>query len=390
MSRAATQPERPAQRQPRAAGVDIRWAPRQRFEAGVDRLWRHEFWPWYIFYAPLAPWLAWLALRHRGIMSFTCVNPALGAGGGVIGESKTHILHLLGDDPAVLAHHALNARADGDAAARLRDLQQAMADRPELGGWPIILKPDRGERGYAVRLCRTPAEAADYLHSIPEDVIAQRYHPGPCECGLLWVRDDRAPCGGRIFSMTRKEFQTVTGDGRRTLAQLILADRRLRMQAGLFLRRFADQQGRVLGAGEMLRMAETGNHCQGTLFRDGADLMTPELEARIGRIVHGAGGAGGRGLDFGRFDLRYESDEALRRGEGFAVIEFNGATSESTNMYDPDRTALWAWSVLLRQWETVYRLGAARRRAGVRPMGPLQLARLVGAERRARRPVIAS
>jgi pimeloyl-ACP methyl ester carboxylesterase len=374
-----------------AAGRSVgAWSARQRLKARISRLWRHEFWPWYVFYAPLLPWLAWLGFRYRGIMTFTCVNPALGLGGGVIGESKSHILHSLGDDPAVLAHAMLPA--DGDGAARLRELERALQDRPELGGWPIILKPDRGERGYAVRLCRGPEDALDYLGRIDQDVIAQRYHPGPHECSIFWQRDDRAPHGGRIFSMTRKEFQTVTGDGRRTLQALVLADPRLRMQADVFLDRFADQRTRVLAPGETLRMSESGNHAQGALFRDGADLASGPLAARVGAIVRRIEDAcGGPGFDFGRMDVRYTSDEALRRGRGLAVIELNGASSESTNMYDPDGSLAWAWGVLLRQWATVYRMGAARRAEGARPMGAGELVRLLISERLQRRaPVVSS
>jgi pimeloyl-ACP methyl ester carboxylesterase len=356
------------------------WGSRQRLKARISRVWRHEFWPWYIYYAPLAPWLVWLGVRYRGLMTFTCVNPALGPGGGVIGESKSDILNAMGDDPAVLAHELLPA---GPApAARLGRLEAALQARPELGGWPIILKPDRGERGYAVRLCRGPADALAYLERMGQDVIAQRYHPGPQECSVLWVREEGAPSGGAIFSITRKEFQTVTGDGRRTLRALILADQRLRMQADLFLRRFADQAGRVLAAGETLRMSESGNHAQGTLFRDGADLATEELAERIGAIVAGIEAeGGGPGFDFGRLDIRYSSDEELRRGEGLAIVELNGATSESTNMYDPARSLVWAWGVLLRQWRAVYRLGAARRGEGASPMGVRELVGLLARER---------
>jgi len=72
-------------------------------------------------------------------------------------------------------------------------------------------------------------------------------------------------------------------------------------------------------------------------------------------------------MPFGRIDLRFESEERLARGEGFGVVEVNGAFSESTNAYDPDRSMRWAWSVWRRQWSELYRLGAVRRRAGRRP-----------------------
>ena len=57
----------------------------------------------------------------------------------------------------------------------------------------------------------------------------------------------------------------------------------------------------------------------------------------------------------------------MRAGR-FAVVELNGTTAESTNLYDPTRSVLWAWGVLYRQWRELYRLGAWRRGQGVEPI----------------------
>jgi hypothetical protein len=132
----------------------------------------------------------------------------------------------------------------------------------------------------------------------------------------------------------------------------------------------------VLGAGEVMRLGVAGNHCQGTLFSDGADLITPELSQAIDRVALAyRDPQNGGGLDYGRFDLRYTSDEELRAGRGFAIIELNGTMSESTNMYDPARSAWWTWSVLFRQWRTMFRLGAIRRRMGQKWMSLTEIRR---------------
>jgi len=120
----------------------------------------------------------------------------------------------------------------------------------------------------------------------------------------------------------------------------------------------------VLDRGEKLRLAHAGNHAQGTKFLDGADLTTDELSQRIDEIARDYPG----GFDFGRFDIRYNNDEELRHGEGFVIVELNGAMSESTNMYDPRRSLLWTYRVLFGQWRAMYRLGHERRKLGVKPM----------------------
>ena len=78
-------------------------------------------------------------------------------------------------------------------------------------------------------------------------------------------------------------------------------------------------------------------------------------------------------LDIGRFDIRYTSDEALRMGEGFGVVEFNGTAGESTNIYDPNRSIFWMYRTLARQWGLLYELGASRRDAGARPISLLSM-----------------
>ena len=59
------------------------------------------------------------------------------------------------------------------------------------------------------------------------------------------------------------------------------------------------------------------------------------------------------------------------------IIELNGVTSESTDIYDP-KNSLWAaYRVLFRQWRLAFEIGAANRRRGVRPAGVAGLIRLL-------------
>lgn len=344
------------------------WESRQRLKAAAARVRHHEFWPAKVFYAPLAPWLGVLAIRHRGAMVFTCANPGIEAGGGMVGESKHAIMKGLGADPALLP----TLLVPGSPSPRVRAdaAWEAACSDPRLGGLPVILKPDNAQRGFNVRLARSRDDFERYFEGYQRDVVVQKYHPGPHEIGVLWVRRRQPEAGreGFIFAVTRKEFSFIEGDGRRTLRRLILAHPRYRCQADVFFTRFRDRLRSVPGAGERIRLAEAGNHAQGTLFRDGADLVSPAFEARIDAIASGFRGRGGAGFDFGRFDVRYENETALRAGEGLGIVELNGTLSEATNLYDPSRSLLWAYSILFRQWGHLYRVGAARRDQGVAPL----------------------
>jgi hypothetical protein len=167
-------------------------------------------------------------------------------------------------------------------------------------------------------------------------------------------------------------FPVATGDGRSTLAELIWTHPRFRMQADTFLRRHSAETDRVLGAGERFPLALAGNHCQGTLFRDGAYLITPELETAFDAVARRF-----EGFFIGRFDVRYTDPAEFRAGRGFAIVELNGATSESTNLYDPTWPLWRAYYTLFRQWALLFRTGAANRARGHAPVSVWELLRLL-------------
>jgi membrane protein DedA with SNARE-associated domain len=337
---------------------------RARLKARVSKLWRWEFWPAWVFYLPLVPWWAILVARYRSFTVWTAANPAIPAG-GVVGESKAHYLDRLPPEfviPTVLI-------PPGEHSERVRRFRAELSSR----GWefPLILKPDAGERGAGVKRMQDATDAEKYLLANPGAVIVQPYHRGPYEAGVFYYRlpgEER----GRVFSITDKVFPVVTGDGVSTLADLIWAHPRYRMQADTFLARHSAQADRVLDEGEMFPLALAGNHCQGTLFRDGAHLLTPELERTFDGLARRFDG-----FFIGRFDVRYADPDEFRAGRGFAIVELNGATSESTNLYDPSWSLWRAYGTLVRQWALLFRIGAANRDLGHQPVSVAELLGLV-------------
>jgi membrane protein DedA with SNARE-associated domain len=327
---------------------------RQRVSATMARWRRWEFWPSTILYAPVALHIIRLAIRHGGLTTFSAANPGISEG-GFVGESKFQILSQLPEAwtiPAVFV-------AAGSHEDRLTDIRSAVDAR----GWnfPLVVKPDAGQRGTGVRRVRTWEEVSAYLCDQRADVLVQPYHAGPFEAGIFYYRYPDAD-RGRIFSVTDKVFPVLIGDGQSSFEELIWRHPRYRLQANVFLTRYRDMHEYVLGERERLSLAIAGNHAQGTLFRDGAHLVTRELETRIDAIARHV-----PGFYIGRFDVRYTDVEAFRRGEDLAIVELNGVTSESTNIYDPSFTLFSAWCVLCRQWTLVFEIGARNRELGHAP-----------------------
>ena len=322
-----------------------------RMVARLARWSRWEFWPTWLFYLPVTIYIGWLALRHRGISTVTAANPGM-PDGGVVGESKYDILQQL--PPAWTTPSVLVERGPvADRTERLRADVEARGWR-----WPLILKPDVGQRGSGVRLVASWSAVSAYLATVEDKVIAQPFHPGPFEAGIFYYRMPGSS-RGRIFSITDKLFPVIVGDGVSNLESLIWSHPRFRLQAATFVARHRAKLTRVLGDGEHLALAIAGNHSQGTLFRDGGHLWTAALERRVDEIARAY-----RGFYVGRFDVRYTDVDAFKAGRDLAIVELNGVTSEPTNIYDPDGTLLDAYRQLFRQWSITFAIGAANRRAG--------------------------
>lgn len=350
----------------------LTWRGRRLLYGALQRRVRWEFWPPWAFYPPVLLYLFWLALKHRSATLFTAANPGMSGGGGFVGESKSEILSRLHPE-AVAPYRVLPAGSHPERLAAIADFQQATG-----ADYPVVLKPDVGQRGSGVVVARGPAEVEAFLTAVPGPAIVQRYVAGP-ELGIFYLRLPEEPAG-RIFSITDKRLTAVEGDGQSSLETLILRDSRAVFMAPTFLSRFEDRLEEVPAAGERVRLTELGTHCRGATFLDGGEHRTPELEAAVHRIA-----ASYEGFYFGRFDFRAPSYDHFRRGESLQVLELNGVTSEATHIYDPDNGVFEAWRILFEQWRLAFAIGAQNAARGHRPTGLGGLWRLVREFRRAAR-----
>ena len=321
----------------------------------VSRLSRWEFWPAWLFYLPIALRYLSLAVRHGSLTLPSAANPCMKTG-GLIGESKFEILRELRAVAPECVPPTSLIEAECDRMAALESFMDS-----EGMTYPVVLKPDLGFRGSGFRIARTREQASAYLSAVSVPVITQRYVPGPCEAGLFYCRlpgEER----GKILAITEKVFPQLIGDGRSSIAKLILADDRARLQAPTLLTRFHERRTEVPLPGEAIRLVEAGNHAQGCLFRDGMHLHSAALEERIDSISRGL-----TGFFIGRYDVRYATPEDLSAARGFSIIELNGVAGEPTSAYDASKGISAAFGLLFRHWELAFAVGAANRATGHSP-----------------------
>jgi membrane protein DedA with SNARE-associated domain len=344
------------------------WKRRRLFLGRVKRIAKWEFWPLWLFYAPVLAYVFVLGVRHRGLTLFTCVNPAIPAG-GFKGESKSAIYGALARSgpaaPYMLSYTKLNSAHPLDE--RLRQAWR-FVDKHQLT-FPLVVKPDAGERGKDVTIVRSHSELADQIAGRAENTIIQEFAGGE-EVSIFYYRfpnDQR----GRIFSVTEKRFPHVTGDGTSSLEELILKDGRAVCLGEKYLAHNATHLETVPVKGETVPIIDIGTHSRGAVFLDGNWLKTRELEDRIDAICRGFDG-----FYFGRFDIRVARFDELKAGRNFKIVELNGVTSESTNIYDPRYTIFEAYRILFRQWRIAFEIGKANRDRAVEPTRIGKLIRL--------------
>jgi phosphoribosylaminoimidazole carboxylase (NCAIR synthetase) len=99
---------------------------------------------------------------------------------------------------------------------------------PQLS-FPVIAKPDMGERGKGVTLVHDLATLQRYADTINQDFIIQEFCDFPQEAAIFYIRKP-SESRGRITSFTTKEFLSVTGDGHQTIGQLMSLSFRARLQ----------------------------------------------------------------------------------------------------------------------------------------------------------------
>ncbi len=304
---------------------------------------RFEFWPALFFYVPIIYYYIYLSIKYRSFLVPFYANPHI-KNGGLIGESKWDFLSSsLDSEPSTLKAVLIPKSFALESALELV--------RAKSFEFPMIIKPDVGQRGFGVRIIKNETKLSDYIRLSDFDRIVQKLSDFANEAGLFYIRMPDQE-NGIIFSITNKKFPYVIGDGKCSVGDLILNDKRARIIAPVYFSRLESELDRIPSAGESIYLSECGNHCQGAIFLNGNQMITPELTKVIDRLAKQL-----PDFYFGRFDVRYESVESLMRGEGFQIVEINGAGAEATHIWDSSTRLFEAYQTLFVQWEALFKIG---------------------------------
>jgi hypothetical protein len=322
-----------------------------------------------ILYIPVGLYYVFLSLRYRSLTLPSASNPRIETG-GFMGESKASVMQMVGNDQQSWIAEFVAMHRNGVAGEE--DLEDALALMKEKKlEFPVVAKPDIGWNGYGVRLIEDSNHLLQYISDFPHDenIILQRPVPFDGEAGVFYVRIPGESVGS-IYSITLRYFPFVTGDGKSTLRELIRNDERTKLRAGYYLGGKSEHVGfgdkdldQVPSPGELIRLSFIGSLRVGGLYRNASHLITPELSDRIDKIAQSM-----PEFYFGRFDVRFESVELLIKGEGFNIIEINGAGAEAIQAWDPNVGLFSLYREFFKAYRLLFKIGNLNRARGFKPM----------------------
>ncbi|WP_375749915.1 D-alanine--D-alanine ligase [Vibrio sp. HN007] len=322
---------------------------------------KYEFWPTWFFYAPVVVQSLWHGVKYRDFRLPLVANPSIWLS-GMVGESKKDILELAGKDANqwILPFTTLR-RNTSNLGLQFRDAKEAIEENRL--SYPLVAKPDRGCRGAGVKLVKNDKQLKDYIESFPAgaDYLLQKKSDYEAEAGVFWVRYP-GESKGQVFSITLKYSPYVTGDGKKTLEELIDSDDRASQVAHLYKSRHSAKLGIVIPEGQKFQLAFAGSHSRGSIFKNGNQYISEGLTRKLDEIFDDFDG-----FHYGRLDIKFKNIESLMAGEDFQIIEINGASSEATHIWDSKTPLSEIFKTLLFQYKTLYKIGYLQKKAGHTP-----------------------
>lgn len=308
----------------------------------------YEYWPFWLLFFPAVFYWLYLGWRAGSWAYFSAANPGIERG-GIFGESKSEILNKINDQYKPISVYI--SKTDDIERVSEKIHQQKIQ-------YPFIAKPDKGEMGFRVEVIHDVTGLQRYTKETPVDFIIQEFIDFDLELGVLYYRFPEGRSG--ISSIVKKEFLSVTGDGTRTVEELMMLSDRARIQFKKFRNLQPDLLKTIPGNREKILLEPIGNHCRGTRFINACSMINPQLVAVFDDIAKNMDG-----FYFGRFDLKVKSLEDLYAGRNIKIMEVNGCTSEPGHIYSNDMHLIKVYHDIFHNMKLVNDIAIANHRNGI-------------------------
>lgn len=319
----------------------------------IHKLLHWEYWPTTSIYLPLLPVWLYCAWKARTLLFFHGANPSIKYGGMAM-ESKKEIYDLIPEKCIPKTIFISTKNNFNDVLVRLKSKEIV---------FPVIVKPDIGLKGLGVSEIKNEAELQNYGISNRYDFLIQEKINYQNEVGIFYHRfpDEKQ---GKITGMVKKEFLSVTGNGKNTLRELVMKNPRSAFQIKAIQQKMGDKMQEIIPKDKNIILIPFGSHTRGAKFIDISNEITENLSQKIDEICTKV-----NGFYFGRLDVMYENLELLKEGKNLKIIEINGSKSEPTHMYDPKHSLFFAWKEIAKHWNIMAEISRKNHEKGFPYLG---------------------
>jgi len=327
-----------------------------------QHLFNWENWSYDAIYAPVS--IAWLyySIKARAFWFFTPVNPSL-IFAGFEGGSKKEMY-------SQLPKWCLPKTLFIDNKDTLGNIKEQLNNAGL--NYPFVAKPDTGMQGVLFRIISTDDKLAEYHRKVGEPYILQSFVQLPMEFSVFHIRYP-GETKGIITGLVAKDYLHVTGDGKKTLAELIDLHPLAKHKKEELERRHGEKWNHVPAANENYVLNYAGNHRHGAKFIN----LNKEIDQRLCDVFDKISNEAGQ-FYFGRYDLKCTSLEDLKNGKNIEVLEYNGAGAATIHIFDCNMSYWQALKEIVRHWDHLYKIGKINNGLGVRYWGLREGSKFMG------------
>jgi hypothetical protein len=325
----------------------------EKWKSFWEKVGNWELWPFKLRYFLISPVWLWYCLRSGSPWFFSSSNPTI-TFGGFEGEGKREMYDLLSKESYPKTIY-ISPKDD------FEDIKQLVRDNGFQ--YPFVVKPDIGMKGLLFRKVDNETQLQIYHKKNPVDYIIQELVEYPLEVSVFYYRyPDQAK--GVISGFIQKELMDVTGDGKSTLWELIMAHPKAKHRPEEMRIKHEENLQKVIPAGERYILTYAANLNRGAKFTNLQHLIDEDLLKIFDEFSHRAS------FYYGRYDLKCASIEDLKKGTNFTILEFNGSGAEPNHVYNSGYSLFAAYGVFLHHWKVLYDISKYNKKNGI-PFWPL-------------------
>ena len=304
------------------------------------------------------------AAKYKSLTFFSACNPALSFG-GMLDDNKTEAYALIPDRylPKMLVY---------DFKV---DLEKQIVEKTIE--FPVVVKPNMGYKGYAVKECKDLKELQYFVSKLDQkkEWLIQEYIDLKHEYSVMYYYCPVSKIKG-LTSVSSKKYPFVIGDGITSMEKLIDQYENPYVDKYYLREKWESKFDSIPAKNQKIELHHIGNYSRGSKFYSLMQESDDQLASAMHNIFSGRDE-----IYFGRFDIKANSMEHVRKGE-FKIMEINGAKSEPLHIYDP-KYGFWSRIKDVRHhWKIMTRIVDERRAQGYQFPGNIEGLRSVQAVKR--------